>query len=227
MPPNNQLEATSLLSQIPLGALIGAPLKAAVDAQAAAALACYDFITAIGFENEPTLDANGEKVPLRKAGQPVLKPDGQPVYQQTGKVRDIKFQFERQDATDPDKTEKVSITVPLLTIMPLPFIRIESMTVNFKTSISAVDTHAQTDTSGQNTDLKADAAGGWGLLKLTVGGAISSKKDSTATNTSKYSVEHTMDISLHAVQDDMPAGLAKILSIMTGAIAVNRVPQPP
>jgi len=63
-----------------------------------------------------------------------------------------------------------------------------------------------------------EASVGWGPLKVGASGGISSKKDSTATNTSKYSVEQTMDISLHAVQDDLPAGLAKLLDILKDEI---------
>jgi hypothetical protein len=199
---DNEERGTALLSQIPFGAVIGGPLKAAVDAQGAAALACYDFISKVGFEEVGT---GNEK---------------------TTKVRDITFLFERTGeavaggGTPPKAT--VRLTVPLLTIMPLPFIRIESMTVNFKASISALDSREQTDSSSTTGQLDGSATIGFGLWKVNVGGSVSSKKDSTATNTSKYSVEHTMDISMHAVQDDMPAGLAKVLSIMTDAITVSR-----
>ena len=205
-----QQQATGLLAQIPLGAIIGSPLKAAVDAQAAAAIACHDFITNIGFD--PALDQNGN--PMKDASKNPLR----------GKVKDITFVLERTTpAADgrPEARSKTTITVPLLTIMPLPFIRIESMTVNFKASISAMDSHTGTDTTSTNKDLKGEGTLGYAWAKVNVGGSISSKKDSTATNTSKYSVEHTMDISMHAVQDDMPAGLAKILSILTDNITTT------
>lgn len=210
-PDNNQAQATALLSQIPLGAIIGSPLKAAVDAQAAAAVACYDFICNVGFEKRPKLDQDGKPTTDTEA--------------EATKVRDITFVFERSAPGEKDKppvVSKTSITVPLLTIMPLPFIRIESMTVNFKASISAVDTRTESDATSTNKELKGDATLGYAWWKVNVGGSISSKKDSTATNTSKYSVEHTMDISVHAAQEDMPAGLAKILSMLTDSIAVVR-----
>jgi hypothetical protein len=215
---DNQQQGTALLSQIPFGAIIGSPLKAAVDAQGAAALACYDFVQKVGFDTVTT----------QTPGEPAVT---------TTKVREITFVFERQirrpalpppgDSTSPsgptgDATEKLSITVPLLTIMPLPFVRIESMNINFKASISAVDTSSQTQNQSTDAQARLEGSVGFALWKLNVGGSVSSKKDSTATNTSKYSVEHTMDISVHAVQDDMPAGLAKLLSLMTESIVVAR-----
>ena len=196
--PDNQLEATQLLGQIPFGAIIGAPLKAAVEAQAAAAIACYDFVRKIGF---------GEN----------------------NQVNDITFHYERtiQTGQPPQpQTTKVSITVPILTMMPLPFIRIESMNVSFKASISAVDATQATKSEATQLDGKFEAGAGLAIWKVSASGGISSKKDSTATNTSKYSVEHTIDISVHAVQDDMPAGLAKLLSIMTDSIRLTPSPTP-
>src|SRR5689334_16529305 len=51
--PSIQAEATQLMGQIPFGAILSAPLMAAVTAQAAAAQACVDFIKNVG------LDGNG------------------------------------------------------------------------------------------------------------------------------------------------------------------------
>jgi len=206
--PSNQEQATSLLSQIPLAAIVGAPLKAAIDAQAAAAVACYDFITNIGFENPPAKD-----------GEPKSATTGLPIVANKGTVRDVTFSFERKESDT--KVNTISITVPLLTILPIPFIRIESMTVSFKASISAEDTHQ--DQASASSGKEAEIGGSLGLAwwKVNASAKVSSKKDSTATSTSKYSVEHTMDISVHAVQEDMPAGLAKILAIMTDSIKMD------
>jgi hypothetical protein len=232
MAQSNQVEATSLLGQIPFGAIIGGPLKAAVDAQAMAAQACYEFIKNVGFEETPKIGDDGKPVPLLGPnGQPVVQNGQQLSVMERTKVRDVTFVFERlsppvKDANGnlqpPGPPARASITVPLLSVMPLPFIRIKSMDISFKASISAVDGRSQTDTSSSDKQLKGDATLGFGWWKVNASGSISSKKDSTATSTSKYSVEHTMDINVSAVQDDMPAGLAKILAIMGESIAVTR-----
>ena len=209
----NQAQATALLSQIPFGAIIGAPLKAAVDAQAAAAVACYDFVRKIGFTEETVTGA-----------------DGKPLT--TNRINEITFTFVRDAAVSAaaagggdvatTRPVKLSITVPILTIMPLPFIRIESLTVEFKASLSAVDERSQTEKQGADVEGKLEGSVGFPLWKVGVSGSISSKKDSSATNTSKYSVEHTMDVTMRAVQDDMPAGLAKLLSFMNDSITASR-----
>ncbi|MBQ5410820.1 MAG: hypothetical protein IIU20_03505, partial [Bacteroidales bacterium] len=47
---------------------------------------------------------------------------------------------------------------------------------------------------------------------------VSSKKDSKATQESKYSVEYTIDVAVHASQDSMPAGMAKVLEMIGTAM---------
>ena len=219
----NQGRATALLSQIPLGAIIGAPLLAAVDAQGRAAMACYNFIKQQGRDPQKGGDVEGptniEQITFtfeRKSIPAAAAPQGG-----TGAGTNV---VPANGAPPPALApgSVTTITVPLLTVMPLPFIRIESMTLNFKASISAVDEAAKTETQSKAGEGKLDGTLGFGWWKVNVGGSISSKKDSTATNTSKYSVEHTIDISVHAVQEDMPAGLARLLALLTENIAVTR-----
>jgi Protein of unknown function (DUF2589) len=196
--PSDQLQATQLLGQIPFGAIIGAPLKAAVEAQSAAAVACYDFIRKIGFNDK-------------------------------GEVNNVTFSYQRKGTAPEGQTAPqvtVTLTVPVLTMMPLPFIRIESMNLSFKASISAVNASEAKKSEAIGLDGKFEAGAGLAVWKVSASGGISSKKDSTATNSSKYSVEHTIDMSIHAVQDDMPAGLAKLLNIMTDSISVSPALQP-
>src|SRR5262249_20314453 len=199
----NQPQSVGLISQIPFAAIIGGPLNAAVEAQGAAAGSCYEFIKKVGFETTTTGTAPNEVT--------------------TTKVREITFSYVRKAEGGAATNVTTSITVPLLTVMPLPFIRIESLTVSYKVHITAEGTHLDTTTRSTERTVSGGAQLGWGLWKANFNASISSKKDSTATNTSKYSVEQTMDINMHAVQDDMPAGMAKLLSMMTDAIAITSV----
>lgn len=110
------------------------------------------------------------------------------------------------------------LEVPLIAIVPIPFLRIDSMNIGFKANISASSEVSQTDTKtvSKSAELKASASN-W-FAKASFTGSVSSKKDSSSTRDSKYAVEYTMDINVHAVQDDMPAGLAKVLNILTESV---------
>ena len=158
-PGGNQEQSISLLNKVPFGAIIGGPLKAAVEAQAAAAVACADFIQKIGFD--PILDSAG-------------KPTGQ------SSIKNITFTFERQvpppQAGGTPTTARFTLTVPLLSIMPLPFIRIESLTVNFKVAISAIDERSATERNAVDAEGKLEGSVGFAMWKVGVSGSVSSKK---------------------------------------------------
>jgi len=126
-------------------------------------------------------------------------------------IRNVHFYYE-------DKTgNRFKISVPLLMLIPIPYIKIEELIYQFKANIKAEIT--------ENTETSTSQSGGFGV-GTEIGGAIgpvkasvnfsanySSKKDSKATNDSKYSVEYTMDLTCKANQSDMPAGMSKVLNI--------------
>ncbi len=67
----------------------------------------------------------------------------------------------------------------------------------------------------------ADAVKNSVRAEPTFGASFSSKKDSKATQDSKYSVESSMDIGITVVSDDnLPGGISKMLQILNDAISV-------
>lgn len=122
----------------------------------------------------------------------------------------------------------MQLDVPLLTIVPIPYIAIHSVDISFKASISA-------STSASSEDAESTSKGGGvgmnggvktGLFNVDAkfNASYSSKKDSKATSESKYCVEYTMDVAVKAGQDSMPAGLAKILEILGNSLNVSASP---
>ena len=85
--------AVEELKQIPFALLIGAPLKAAVEAQALAAQSTIDFIQKIGFANDAS-DATD------------LLFDDPTTDAAAGKIRNVTFTYQKKDATgDPKEFE--------------------------------------------------------------------------------------------------------------------------
>ena len=67
----------------------------------------------------------------------------------------------------------------------------------------------------------ADAVKNSVRAEPTFGASFSSKKDSKATQDSKYSVESSMDIGITVVSDEnLPGGISKMLQILNDAISV-------
>lgn len=184
---------TKALKSVPLSHLIGGPLCAAVEAQAKAAHSTVDFVNAVGFEQDD--------------------PD---------KVRNVTFMY---DITDPEP-QQARLTVPILTIVPIPFIRIDQMTIKF-----VMDVSEQSDTASKAKKQKtksatasASASAGWGPFKASASfsGSYSSVAKEESSSSLRQSTQATLDITVHAVQDEMPGGLNRVLGILEKSITENR-----
>ncbi|HSG41339.1 MAG TPA: DUF2589 domain-containing protein [Thermoanaerobaculia bacterium] len=187
--------ATGALQALPFESLIGGPLKACIEAQAMAAQTTWKFIQEVGLN---PVDESGN----RSATQVVFQ------YQKGGRM--------------------TNLVVPLLAIVPIPYIAIDTISIDFKANISASASSVSEQTESSTVGIEAGAGGG-GAAPIGAGGHFggsasfkanySSKKDSKATQESKYSVEYTMDVHVHASQADMPAGLVTVLGMLQQAIA--------
>lgn len=113
---------------------------------------------------------------------------------------------------------ETEITVPLLTIVPIPFIRIDEMTIDFKANITSSTESEDKTVESKTASAKVSASARYLFFKANLEASVSSKKDSESTKNSRYSVETTIDIHVHAVQDELPAGLSKMLNILSDTI---------
>lgn len=123
----------------------------------------------------------------------------------------------------------MQLDVPLLTIVPIPYIAIHSMDISFKASISASTSasseEAESTSKGGDVGVNGGVKTGLFNVDARFNASYSSKKDSKATSESKYCVEYTMDVAVKAGQDSMPAGLAKILEILGNSLNVSASPE--
>ena len=171
------------LAALPIESLVGKPLEAAVRAQAFAAMTTARFVQEVGLDDD-------------------------------GNVRTVTFKFKRKeldpetgDVTDVDTT----VEAPLLTILPVPFIRIKDMTIHFNFTIK---TSAQDKTQHDfATKLSAKAGWGWGSVKLTASYGFKKESRSQVDRSSE------LDITVNAVQDEMPEGMRTLLSLLKESIA--------
>ena len=90
----------------------------------------------------------------------------------------------------------VQLNIPLLTIVPIPYIAIREVDINFKANISASSsTTAETNESvSKDAALKASASMRFGCFKMNadMNASYSSKKDSKATSDSKVQMPDGM-----------------------------------
>ena len=180
--------ATNALQALPFGNIIGGPLSACIEAQAKAARSSWEFIQEVGLKK--TKDGRNTAVYVNFD------------YRKNGRL--------------------VTLSVPLLSLVPIPYMAIKDIEINFKANISAASSvqtiHQDSTKTEFGTSFNTKLNLGFISASTELRGSISSKKDSTATRDSKYSVENTMDINVRAGQDDMPAGMAKVLEMLNESI---------
>lgn len=186
--------ANRVLGSIPYGTLIGAPLTAAVEAQALAAQSSVDFIRSVGFKSEGDDEAFGD-------------------------VRQVTFTYKRRDAdTGADTT--ASLEVPVLTIVPIPYLRIDDMTIDFTSKIT--EEMVRTSKRDSSVDTDAELTVGYkkffSPVKVGFKGSVSTKHSSSSSTKNRYKTEHTININVHAVQDDIPGGMGRVLDLLETSI---------
>ncbi|MCZ7393987.1 MAG: DUF2589 domain-containing protein [Candidatus Methanoperedens sp.] len=182
------------LSNINFESMIGGPLNAVIKAQAQSAQTSVDFIKSVGFN--------------------ATDPD-------KGKPTMVTFEYDKIiDTKDPatgvitSTPTPMKLTVPILTMLPIPFIRVEEVTIDFNAKINSV----VESTTASSSELNASLAvkGGWGPVSAELKCSYSNKKSSSATD--KTERTYSMTIHVRAVQDELPAGMEKLLGILENNI---------
>lgn len=181
MPDTPQLGTE--FQNLPLEALIAAPLSGAVRAQQIAAQTTLDFL------------------------QSMIETDG--------KVKTVDFSFAMQSmtATGQNSSQTMSIKAPLMSIVPIPHLRIDAVSVNFKYEVTQVV--KETKAINGNADLKL------GLSPILAKFVDVSLSGSVAGNTSSETSTNrsgTLDVTVHASEAPVPEGLERLLSLLAKAV---------
>lgn len=171
------------LNGIDFAKLIGGPLQAAVSAQTASSIATINFIKEVGF-TKPT-DPN-----------------------ETPKLVMADFSYKRKKADDPTQDEEVTLQVPLISIVQVPSIRIESVEIQFNAKLNSVQT--------ENVDEKFGIDGSLGINYGPVNFKVTASYQRNSSTGIKVDKEYTMNVKVRATQDEIPAGLEMVLGKLVG-----------
>src|SRR5712691_1332044 len=222
----------AILKDLPLEHIIGAPLQAAIKAQAFAAQTTVNFIKEVGLKPVPAGDLDQAGLPAGAAADPRKTddaPDGDP--NKALEARYVEFKFDRlveeqtvvppaagaPAGTPPTATTKFTVvpsrlTVPFLSIVPIPFIRINDMTISFEYSIKDIATfESKTE---KNASVEAKAL--YWFVSATIKGSYSNQ----TVNKRETDQRATLKINVNALQDRMPEGLAKVLDMLHESMKV-------
>jgi len=217
------------LNSLDFSVYIGGPLQAAVQAQHAASMSQVSFIQAVGFEEDPTSTTTPKAQKLRYVdfayAKSVANPDFAKTYDQlVGEGRltaptiplDAAGKAAAIIAAGIDTVKKfiennVTIKVPFLTMLTIPALRIEEITIDFNAKLTS------TETSNVSSEFAASAELGINYKVVNFKATASYKR----TSNRGTSVEKTYNMGVHvtAVNDEIPAGLDRILTMLEDSIA--------
>ena len=206
------------LNSLDFSVYIGGPLQAAVQAQNAASMAQVNFIQSVGFEDDPASTTTNplpkklryvdfeynKSVPNPHFGKdkPTLLAEGFTDAQATAIVLDKDNKF---------LENKVTIKVPFLTTLTLPALRIEEITIDFNAKLTS------TETSNVSSEFAASAELGINYKVVNFKAAASYKR--TASNGTNVEKTYNMGVHVRAVNDEIPAGLDRVLTMLEDSIA--------
>lgn len=169
---------------LPIEELIGGPLTAACKAQYDLASCMVTFIHEIGFTDE------GSNV----------------------KTKCLEFDLERpvDDGTGEISSQTVSIKAPLLGLVPIPALLIESVNINFTMEVKT----SATSTNKREAKAELAAKANWGWASASFTGSVSSSSENTRStdNSAKY------DINVIAKQQPPQEGMSKLMDLLASAV---------
>ena len=182
------------LSSLNFESLIGGPLTAVIKAQMQSSVTTVDFIKAVGFDRNEAGDITQPTMISFKYEKPIEQKDA------NGNVTIVATPY--------------TLTVPFLTMLPIPFIRIDEVSIDFNAKITAISESSATSSTGISGELKAKAGWGWGSASLKV----SASYQSSSAQSQKVDRAYSLVVHVKAVQEDMPAGTERLLGILENAI---------
>lgn len=170
---------------LPIEELIGGPLSAACKAQYDLASCMVTFIHEIGFK-----EADSDQYVTKC----------------------LEFDLERpvDDGTGEITAQTVSIKAPLLGLVPIPALLIESVDINFTMEVKS----STESKSSREAKAEVEAKGGWGWGSVKFTGSVATKSENTRStdNSAKY------DIVVVAKQQPPQEGMSKLMDLLASAV---------
>lgn len=190
------------MKPVTLEQLIGGPLRALLLGQGIAAKATSQFIAEVGFEQHADQAERTAKEP---------------------KVRTFDFTY-NHPVPDPDNpggyiNTPVQISIPLLTLTPIPNIHISEATVNFQANVIDMK---PSEAKPADFALKRESASApdadYHILAVY--------STPRAGTDAEKSADGTLSISLKVVREPHAEGLTRVLNILQDAITSRTVKKP-
>jgi len=127
-----------------------------------------------------------------------------------GKPEMVELSIEKEQA---GAAQLAKVKVPLLTMVPVPHLLIDSLTINFKYEISQTFRNKSETSASAKLDVKTGAA-----LSPFVEATFHGNVAHTSSSEASTNRGGTLDIMLRASQSPVPVGLDRLLTMLSQAI---------
>ena len=119
----------------------------------------------------------------------------------------------------PAQFQDMELKVPILTMLPIPFIRIASTDIELNVKINSMENTSSSDDLSKGTagNVSSGYKGFGASVNATFSTSVATQKKSSSTEEIKK--EFSLNIKIHAVQDEMPMGISRILDILEESIS--------
>lgn len=138
-------------------------------------------------------------------------------FDKDNKVITTDFEYTKEDADG--NTADFKLSVPFLTMLPIPYVEVDEASIEFNANItSTTSSNSSSDFSGSTS---TSGGGGWWFARASFKANASYQKKSSSTQEVKKT--YSMQVKVRAKQADMPAGTSKILSILENVITEKKI----
>lgn len=167
-----------------------------------------------------SLDVGGAITAVTLTGLPTVTVDtALTVKSEVGKDASLKLICTPGAPAKKAQVEKMQLEVPVLTMVPIPFIKIAEATIDFNVKINSVTTSQSKEDSSYGGSLEVNTSFSFWRFKMSakLNATLSNQKSSS--NSEEVKRDYSLNIHIKAVQEDMPEGASRLLDILQDSIS--------
>jgi Protein of unknown function (DUF2589) len=117
-----------------------------------------------------------------------------------------------------------SLTVPVICLLPIPYLQVENMTINFHAQIQQMNAVTNTNVFGTTTTFDSGTGGFLSFFESSqLQCTVADQNVNSAV--SQQSSTFSLDVSVQAGVAPMPAGMAEVLNIFNKTIVQQQLGQ--
>ncbi len=137
---------------------------------------------------------------------------------ETGEGAQFTLNKREEVKATPAVYQDMTLQVPLLTIVPIPFIRVATTDIELNVKINSIYNTEESKDTNVNAGMSASASFGGFFARgsVNINASVSHQKKTSSTEEVKK--EYSLNIKIHAVQDEVPVGMSRILDILEESI---------